>query len=53
MTNIFKIISFLFLTSGSVLADQPKNWQLGFQDPASTGMESIVWFHDYMLLPRE
>jgi cytochrome c oxidase subunit 2 len=51
MTNIFKIISLLFLTSSSVLADQPKNWQLGFQDPASTGMESIVWFHDYMLLP--
>jgi cytochrome c oxidase subunit 2 len=51
MTNIFKTISFLFLTSGSVLADQPKNWQLGFQNPASTGMEEIVWFHDYMLLP--
>ena len=51
MTNIFKTISFLFLTSGSALADQPKNWQLGFQNPASSGMESIVWFHDYMLLP--
>jgi cytochrome c oxidase subunit 2 len=51
MTNIFKIISLLFLTSSSALADQPKNWQLGFQDPASTGMEGIVWFHDYMLLP--
>jgi len=51
MTNIFKIISLLFLTSSSVLADQPKNWQLSFQDPASTGMESIVWFHDFMLLP--
>jgi len=51
MTNIFKTISLIFLTSGSVLADQPKNWQLGFQNPASTGMEDIVWFHDYMLLP--
>ena len=51
MTNILKIISLLFLTSGSVLADQPINCKLGFQDPASTGMESIVWFHDYMLLP--
>ena len=51
MMKILKIISLLFLTSSSVLADQPKNWQLGFQDPASTGMESIVWFHDYMLLP--
>ena len=51
MTNIFKTISLLFLSSSSVLADQPKNWQLGFQNPASTGMEGIVWFHDYMLLP--
>ena len=51
MTNIFKIISLLFLTSSTVHAAQPKNWQLGFQDPASTGMGSIVWFHDYMLLP--
>ena len=51
MTNIFKKISLIFLTSGSVLADQPKNWQLGFQNPASSGMEDIVWFHDYMLLP--
>ena len=51
MTNIFKAISLIFLTSGSALADQPKNWQLGFQNPASTGMEEIVWFHDYMLLP--
>jgi cytochrome c oxidase subunit 2 len=51
MRNIFKIISLLFLSSSSVLADQPKNWQLGFQKPASTGMEDIVWFHDYMLLP--
>ena len=51
MTNIFKTISLLLLSSSSVLADQPKNWQLGFQNPASTGMEEIVWFHDYMLLP--
>jgi cytochrome c oxidase subunit 2 len=51
MANIFKIISLLFLTSSSAFADQPKNWQLGFQNPASSGMENIVWFHDYMLLP--
>ena len=51
MKNFLKTISLLFLSSGSLLADQPKDWQLGFQDPASKGMESIVWFHDYMLLP--
>jgi cytochrome c oxidase subunit 2 len=41
----------LTLTPGSVLANQPKEWQLGFQKAASKGMEDIVWFHDYMLLP--
>ena len=44
-------ISSSLLFCVSLLADQPKEWQLGFQDPASKGMESIIWFHDYMLLP--
>ena len=51
MKQIFKTISLMFLFSSSLLAEQPKEWQLGFQNPASQGMESIVWFHDYMLLP--
>ena len=51
MANFLKTIILLLLSSGSLLADRPKNWQLGFQDAASEGMESIVWFHDYMLLP--
>ncbi len=53
MNKIFKIIS-LFSAAffcGPVLANQPKEWQLGFQKAASEGMEEIVWFHDYMLLP--
>ena len=41
----------LLLLPGSVLANQPKDWQLGFQKSASQGMSDIVWFHDYMLLP--
>ena len=41
----------LVLIPGSVLANQPKDWQLGFQKAASKGMEEIVWFHDYMLVP--
>ena len=36
---------------GSVMANQPKDWQLGFQKSASETMSDIVWFHDYMLLP--
>ena len=39
------------LFPGSVLANQPKDWQLGFQKSASETMSDIVWFHDYMLLP--
>jgi cytochrome c oxidase subunit 2 len=42
---------FILFNPGSVLANQPKDWQLGFQKSASKGMEDIVWFHDYMLLP--
>ena len=41
----------LLLLPGSVLANQPKDWQLGFQKSASETMDDIVWFHDYMLLP--
>ncbi|MDC3232558.1 cytochrome c oxidase subunit II [Pelagibacteraceae bacterium] len=50
---MFKKLSYIFLTlaPGSVVANQPKDWQLGFQKAASQGMEDIVWFHDYMLLP--
>ena len=33
------------------LANEPKDWQLGFQSSASKSMSDIVWFHDYMLLP--
>ena len=34
-----------------LIADQPKDWQLGFQKSASKSMSDIVLFHDYMLLP--
>jgi len=32
-------------------ANQPREWQLGFQKAASESMHDIVWFHDYMLVP--
>ena len=53
MNKIFKTFSLLSLIffSGSVYANQPKEWQIGFQEAASKGMEEIVWFHDYMLVP--
>ena len=50
MLKKFAYTLFLLLP-GSVLANQPKDWQLGFQKSASESMDDIVWFHDYMLLP--
>ncbi|MBD1147115.1 cytochrome c oxidase subunit II [Pelagibacterales bacterium SAG-MED28] len=50
MLKKFAYTLFLLLP-GSVLANQPKEWQLGFQKSASETMSDIVWFHDYMLLP--
>ena len=48
-----KIIITLFtlLSSVEVLANEPKNWQLGFQEAASQSMRDIVNFHDKLLLP--
>ena len=47
---------FLFTILGTVsattvLANQPKEWQLGFQNAASEGMRDIVNFHNNILLP--
>ncbi len=42
------ILSFIPINA---LANEPKDWQLGFQSSASKSMSDIVWFHDYMLLP--
>jgi len=50
MKKILLIIYSLF-TSQEVFASQPKEWQLGFQNPASDGMRDIVNFHNNLLLP--
>ena len=47
----FFIVLTALMYSVEALANQPKNWQLGFQEPASQTMRDIVWFHDYMLVP--
>jgi cytochrome c oxidase subunit 2 len=46
-----KITTTLLFLPGPLLANEPKDWQLGFQESASKSMSDIVWFHDYMLLP--
>ena len=46
------VYSLLFIIlPSSVIANEPVDWQLGFQKSASKSMSDIVWFHDYMLLP--
>ena len=39
------------LSATETFANQPKNWQLSFQDAASQSMREIVNFHDKLLLP--
>ena len=51
MKKILTILFLIIVHPPLVFADQPKNWQLGFQDAASQSMRDIVWFHDYMLMP--
>ena len=50
MKKILFIFSSIFITH-SAFADQPKGWQLGFQNHASDGMRDIVNFHNNLLLP--
>ena len=40
-----------FLIASDAFANQPKEWQLGFQNPASDSMRDIVSFHNNLLLP--
>ena len=50
MKKILFIFSNLFIAQAA-FADQPRDWQLGFQNPASDGMRDIVNFHNNLLLP--
>jgi len=50
MKKFLQIFLTFFVTSGAY-ADQPKNWQLGFQEAVTETMRDIVNFHDNLLLP--
>tara|TARA_A100001011_G_scaffold382653_1_gene452755 strand:- start:792 stop:1628 length:837 start_codon:yes stop_codon:yes gene_type:complete len=45
------LYTIVLLISSTANANEPKDWQLGFQNPASQSMYEIVKFHDYMLVP--
>ena len=49
MKKFLYIILSYFVATGAI-ANQPKDWQLGFQDAASSSMREIVNFHDKLLL---
>ena len=46
---LFILLTTIYVTGSS--ADQPKQWQFGFQDAASQSMRDIVSFHNNLLLP--
>jgi cytochrome c oxidase subunit II len=50
MKNIIFLSAF-FLVSTNLYADQPKNWQLGFQEGVTSVMHDLVFMHDYILMP--
>ena len=53
-TTIMKyfLLSILtFLLGSHALAEQPKNWQLGYQKSVTSVMDDLVFMHDYILLP--
>ena len=50
MKNFLLIIFSVFLAKKS-FANQPNEWQLGFQNAASESMREIVAFHNNLLLP--
>ena len=51
MQKTLLILSTSILLPSKVFADQPRDWQLGFQDAASQSMYEIVSFHNSILLP--
>ena len=47
----FLYIILSYFAASNAIANQPKDWQLGFQEAASSSMREIVNFHDKLLLP--
>ena len=47
----FLFVIYTIFSPTIALANQPKEWQLGFQEAASQSMRNIVNFHNNLLLP--
>jgi cytochrome c oxidase subunit 2 len=46
---MFIILSIFLLNTNIIYLDSPKNWQIGFQDPATPYMEGILNFHNSIM----
>ena len=46
MKKILTTVALIISQPSLVFANQPKNWQLGFQDPATPIMEGIIGLHN-------
>jgi cytochrome c oxidase subunit 2 len=48
---LIPIVFLSFLTSVNSTETLPKNWQLGFSEPATALMSDVISFHSYILMP--
>ena len=49
--SLIFIALFSFLSNASSTETLPKDWQLGFSEPATEVMSDVIAFHSYMLMP--
>jgi len=49
--SLIFIASFLILSNAGSTESLPKDWQLGFNEPATALMSDVIAFHSYILMP--
>ena len=49
--SLIFIVLFSFLSNASSTETLPKDWQLGFSEPATELMSDVIAFHSYILMP--
>jgi len=51
LSFIFSALIFLLLANSHATETLPKDWQLGFSEPATELMSDVISFHSYILMP--
>ena len=49
--SLIFVALFLFLSNAGSTETLPKDWQLGFSEPATELMSDVIAFHSYILMP--